>query len=68
MDTLEETFGWEQTFLEVKHSDALQLQPQACVELGQARPLQVPSLPGLGATTFTQIISASLKQNFNLVF
>lgn len=65
---LEETFGWEQTFLEVKDSNALQLQPRACGELGHACPLQVPSLPGLGATTFTQIISASLKENFKFVF
>lgn len=66
MDTLEETFGWEQPFLEVKDSAALQLQPRG--ELGHARPLQVPALPGLGATTFTQIISASLKENSDLVF
>lgn len=65
MDTLEETFGWEQTFLEVEDSAALQLQPWARGELGHARPLQVPALPGLGATTFTQIIS---KENFDLVF
>lgn len=39
MDMLEETFGWEQTFLEVKDAAALQLQPQARGELGHAHPL-----------------------------
>lgn len=66
MDMLEETFGWDQTFLE-KILMLSSCSPRPVGSWDELLPLQVPSLPGLGATIFTQIISASLKENCNLV-
>lgn len=62
MNTLEESFGWEQTFLELKDSDALQLQPQARGELGHARPLQVPSAGALSHNLHTNYLSFTERE------